>query len=150
MSWWLGQLGHALYVIAPALAAAVALTSWLTRCRHPNPHYVRAVTRPDAATGREVVIQPARYECYECGRSWNATQRDPAWMPTRLTQKFSGYDQSKAVRAATRAAIEQEQRRFLAAHRIELPAAAAPEPATPHSRPRRPGHVVDINSRKPA
>ena len=148
MTWWLGQhIGHSAHVIAPVLAAAAALALWLARCRHPNPHYLRAVTQPDAATGRKIVIQPARYICYECGRSWEARQRDPAWAPTHLVHKFSGYDEDRARRAVTRAAIEQEQRRFLAANRIERPEAAS-KAARSHGQRNRP--VIDINSRKPA
>ena len=104
-TWQLGLLATVL------LGASYAV--WrLTCCRHPNPHYVRPVVRQDA-NGHRIEMEPARYICYECGRSWVARQRDAAWHPTSLRHAFSGYDESKAARAATRAGIEEEQRRFL-------------------------------------
>jgi hypothetical protein len=132
------------------MAAALAgLIAWLRRCRHPNPHYIRPSLAEDPATGHQTVVEPARYECYECGKTWRATVRDAAWAPTRLVQKFSGFDQSRMTRAATRAAIEQEQRTFLAAKRAEPLKAETPAPATRRNAPRATS-VVRFNTRRPA
>jgi hypothetical protein len=148
MTWWSTHFLLEVYGIAGAAVAAAILIRWLGRCRHPNPHYIRAVTTA-SATGQDAV-QPARYLCYECGKSWPAAQRDPAWMPTHPVQKFYGYDERKAVRAATRAVVEQEQRRFLAAHRAVPDSPARDlEPARRRKRLRA-ANVIDLNSRKPA
>jgi hypothetical protein len=66
-------------------------------------------------------------------------------------QKFHGYDERKAVRAAKRSALEERQRRFLAVRRTRIAAPPKPpiqfDPATPR---RRPTEVVDLSTRKPA
>ncbi|HUL74129.1 MAG TPA: hypothetical protein VLT86_13565 [Vicinamibacterales bacterium] len=121
-------------------------------CRHPNPHYIRQGTQLNDVTG-EVVVRPAQYCCYECGKTWPAEQRDPAWSATGLVQKFEGYDEKKARRGAKRMASEERQRRALAARRVQ-PVEPAPTPiqfAAP-SAPRRPQptEVVSLRSRKPA
>jgi hypothetical protein len=121
-------------------------------CHHPNPHYIRQETRRDEATG-EVVVRPAQYCCYECGRTWAAEQRDPAWNPSGLVQKFRGYDERKARRGAKRMAAEERQRRVLAAKRRQ-PAEPTPAPIqfgspTVARRP-QPTEVVNLRARKPA
>jgi hypothetical protein len=139
-TWQLGLLATVL------LGASYAI--WrLTRCRHPNPHYVRAVVRQNA-NGQTIEMEPARYICYECGRTWLMRQRDAAWHATSLRHAFSGYDESKAARAATRARIEEEQRRFLAAHRA-LDERTAVKTHPPRARTMRRPHanVIDLNSR---
>ena len=148
MNWWFSHLDAVSYAAGGLLASGVL--AWrFSRCKHPSPHYVHAVTRYDEATGADV-LQPATYLCYECGKSWPATQRDPAWAPTSTIQKFSGYDEKKAARAFTRAAVEDEQRRFLAAHRgAGDPPALSAVPA-PRRRRVHGSNVVDMNSRKPA
>ena len=116
-TWQLGLLATVL------LGASYAL--WrLTRCRHPNPHYVRPVVRQNA-NGHTIEVEAARYICYECGRSWVARQRDAAWHPTSLRHTFSGYDESKAARAA-----------------VEIH-----PPRTGTTRRRRHANVIDLNSR---
>ena len=102
---WFEQPTVSVVGIAAVLTLLVSLIAWARRCRHPNPHYVRAAA------------EPAHYVCYECGRHWPAEQRDPAWKPTHLLQKFRGYDEIQAVRAAKYAALSEEHRRHLAAHR---------------------------------
>ena len=115
---------------------------WLSRCRHPNPHFHRAVT-PDG---------PATYTCYECGKTWRATQRDAAWAPTGIRQRFTGSDPALAERASTRAAIVSQQQRLLAATRTG-PSRTAPV-AISKKRARRKAwlapNVTDINTRRPA
>jgi hypothetical protein len=44
---------------------------------------------------------------------------DTAWKPTGYLYRFTGHDETKAGRAITRAAIEQQQRRLLARKRGE-------------------------------
>jgi hypothetical protein len=144
MSDWLGLLLRHMLWVTISLAGITVLIWWASRCRHPNPHYIHARTCADDLRA-EGGVQPAMYECYDCGKRWVARQRDPAWMPTRLVQKFQGYDESKATRSATRAAIEQEQRRFLAANRLGM----SSEPPVVGSQRRR-KNVVQIGSRKPA
>lgn len=140
-----------IYWVAGALGGFSALI-WLFRgCRHPNPHFVKQETRRDETTGEEVVVHPAHYCCYECGKTWLAKQRDPAWAASAIVQKYHGYDERKAVRAAKRSALEERQRRFLAVRRIRIPAPPKPliqfDPAAPR---RRPTEVVDLSTRKPA
>jgi len=124
----------------------------LRRCRHPNPHYVKPILRDDPVAGSVDVVQPASYICYECGRTWIAAQRDPAWRPTALLRKFTGYDANKAGRAATRASIEAEQRRFLADRRATSASTTVtsgnPAPTRPAKR-RRAAKIVELGSHKP-
>ncbi len=141
-----------MFLVTGALAG-VGILMWLTSgCRHSNPHYVRPETRRDE-TGKEVVVHPAQYCCYECGKTWIAEQRDPAWSASAVSQRFEGYDERKAVRAAKRIAVEERQRRMLADRRVRSAEAAA-SPIQFRSgmtaRRRRPTEVVEITSRKPA
>lgn len=133
-----------------ALLLLVGLLRWWTRCRHSSPHYERPVRQRDSVTGCDVEVQPARYTCYDCGRSWRATLRDPAWAPTGVRQAFSGHDETLAWRSAMRAAIVDEQRRFLAANRTTPARSSAPSPRQVRVKVRRTPNVTDINSRRPA
>lgn len=147
----MGLLG--IYWVTGALAAFGALIWLFGGCRHPNPHYIRPEVRRDDVTGEEVVVQPAQYCCYECGKTWLATQRDPAWTATATVQKFSGYDEKKAVRGVARMAREERQRRFLASRRtpvsepVRSPIAFKPEA---QQKRQRPTEVVNLSTRKPA
>lgn len=134
-----------------AVAAFIVVTElfqWALRCRHQNPHYLRPVYQHDPATGNDVLVEPARYTCYDCGRTWRADLRDPAWAPVHVRQVFSGHDEQAAVRAATRTAIVDEQRKILAATR-SIPTRRLSAPYRPR-RSRRAANVTDINSRRPA
>jgi hypothetical protein len=136
--------------IAAVLIGIYAAFSWLARCRHPNPHYRRAVTQQNPVTGSHEVVEPASYICYDCGRTWPAEVRDPAWAPSGIRQTFAGYDEALAERAATRAAIVGEQRQLLAANRT------GPTRGEPVGKKRarrgkwRAANVTDINTRRPA
>jgi hypothetical protein len=147
MGMGIGTDSGTIWAITGCLIVAASMIRWLTRCKHPNPHYIRPATTPPS--GAPTVVGAGRYECYECGRTWTA-KTDPAWAPTRLMQKFVGYDEQKIHQAATRAAIEAEQRRILAAHRVarSTPPATA-KPASPRRR-NRPSNIIDLNSRRPA
>ena len=134
-----------------AVAAFIALTGlfrWAIRCRHQSPHYLRPVYQHDPRTGTDVLIEPARYTCYDCGRTWRMTLRDPAWAPVHVKQVFSGHDEHAAARAATRTAIVNEQRKILAATR-SIPTRGLDAPYRSR-RSRRAANVMDINSRRPA
>ncbi len=141
-----------IFWVTGALVGTGALIWLFSGCKHPNPHYVRQETAQDDATGDEIVVHPAHYCCYECGKTWLAEQRDPAWTASAVVQKFDGYDERKAVRAAKRIAVEERQRRVLADRRVRPIEVAAPiqfkTGAT--SRRRRATDVVAIGSRKPA
>lgn len=50
-------------------------------------------------------------------RAWIANTPDTAWKPTGIVQKFAGFDESKAVVAAARAADLDMKRRDLAQQR---------------------------------
>jgi hypothetical protein len=141
-----------IFWVTSVLAAFGALIWLYSGCRHPSPHYVRAETRKDDATGDEMIVRPAQYVCYECGKTWLAQQRDPAWTPSVTVRKFSGYDERKAVRGAKRMAQEERQRRSLAGRRIRpVVPAAAPIQFKPEATPaRRPTEVVNLSTRKPA
>ena len=133
-----------------AFLVVASLLRWWTRCRHPSPHYERAVRQRDPVTGVEVEVHPARYTCYDCGKSWRAVLRDPAWAPSGVKQAFRGHDETIASRAAMRAAIVDEQRRFLAANRTTPARTAAAAPRQARVKVRRPSNITDINSRRPA
>jgi len=141
-----------IYWVTGVLAAFGALIWLYSGCRHPSPHYVRAETRKDNVTGQDVIVRPAQYVCYECGKTWLAQQRDPAWTPTVTVRKFSGYDERKAVRGAKRMAQEERQRRSLAVRRVRpVEPTAAPIQFKPDVAPvRRPTEVVNLSTRKPA
>jgi len=138
------------------VAGVVAGVSvWIWRrggCRHPNPHYIRQETRRNEQ-GEDIVVQPAQYCCYECGKTWPATQRDPAWSPTAIVQKFRGYDERKALKGAKRMVVEERRRRVLAARRVQPaePIAAPIQFKTGQTlRRAQPSEVVSLSSRKPA
>ena len=52
-------------------------------------------------------------------RAWERRRPDPAWQPKTPVQKFSGYDQEKAVAAKHRALELEKSARKLAAKRSE-------------------------------
>ena len=67
--------------------ALCGVCAWLSRCSHPNPHYRRQVLYRDPMTESDEVIEPASYVCYECGKTWSATVRDPAIRDVHLLRK---------------------------------------------------------------
>ena len=86
----MSRLLGSIYWVTGAVASFGALIWLFKGCRHPNPHFVKQETRRDETTGDEVVVHAAHYCCYECGKSWLAKQRDPAWTPSAIVQKFHG------------------------------------------------------------
>jgi hypothetical protein len=119
---------------------------WLNRCGHPNPHYRREVLYRDPMTESDEVIEPACYVCYECGKTWRATVRDPAWAATGIRLKFRGYDAELAARAAKRLELDRLVNGLL----VE---ATSPATASKRRRPRKAwgdAHEADVNTRRPA
>ncbi len=78
------------------------------RCSHAGPLGLWPATVSD--TGEAV---PAQWFCDQCGKSW-AADFDRGRPPV---QKFTGYDESKAVRSALRATELEERQRALALRR---------------------------------
>lgn len=103
---WLRDVWPLLAIVF-GLIAFCGVVAWLTRCGHPNPHYRRPVLYRDPMTESDEVIEPASYVCYECGKTWLATVRDPAWAPTGIRSRFRGYDPAAAARTAKRLEIER-------------------------------------------
>lgn len=58
-------------------------------------------------------------------RAWQRRQPDPAWKPAVPVQKFTGYDQEKAVASKRRALELEKSKRRLAAQR------GVPQPEPP-------------------
>ena len=99
--WWLGS--------ATAIASVVAVG--MNRCRHPYPALQPAM-RDDGGE-----LQPARWYCHDCGRSWAAIfERE-----TTPVLRYSGFEQEKAIEAARRADELDARRRALAVDRAGLP-----------------------------
>jgi hypothetical protein len=73
-------------------------------------------------------------------RAWQRRQPDPAWKAAPPVQKFTGYDQEKAVAAKRRALEVEKSKRRLAAMRSQ-----------PQSDPPTGGHkVLRIDKKRPA
>ena len=99
------------------LAAGLAVLSWLGRCRHSGRP---GLLPPRIATDGTRI--PARWFCDRCGESWPANlehDRQPI-------VKVAGYDESKAPRAAQRAAELERRRQDLAIRRAGLTTSRLP------------------------
>lgn len=92
------------------------------RCSHPGPLGLWPATVND--TGESV---PAQWFCDRCGKSW-AAGFDHGRPPV---QKFTGYDESKAVRSAHRASELEQRQRVLALRRAGFEPAEAKRPQQP-------------------
>lgn len=90
-----------LFLTTGALGAAFW---WFGRCHHPRPLALLPPVTDEA--GRR---QPAQWFCSHCGERFPANfEHERLPIP-----RFSGYDESKAVASARRAAdLEQRQRRL--------------------------------------
>src|SRR5438105_2127462 len=90
----------------------VAGIAWrLSICPHDGP-----LALLPATTDLEGAALPPRWYCDACGRTW-AANFEKEHTPVR---KFTGYDESKAVNAAKRAAELAERQRALALQRAGL------------------------------
>jgi hypothetical protein len=98
------------------LMAGAAVLAWkLSSCPHSGPLGLLPATT-DLAGSR----LPPRWYCDACGLEWTAHfEKDQT--PVR---KFSGYDESKAVHSAKRAAELADRQRTLALQRAGLRPAA--------------------------
>jgi hypothetical protein len=122
----LGALARGWWPVAIGIGMMSA--SWpLLRCRHPGRlGLLPPVSGPD---GSRV---PARWYCDRCGRSWPA---GIAHGPAPL-QRFSGYDEAKAVRAAERARELEASQRELAVRRSGVAAPATTASGSPSPKKR--------------
>jgi hypothetical protein len=101
-----------------------ALLLGVVRCRHPHP----ALHPPTVDfQGRR---HPPHWYCDDCGKTWDAVFNHDA-VPV---QRFTGYDQSKAVDAARRADhVERELRRLAASRSGLIASRSEPGPPVPIS-----------------
>jgi hypothetical protein len=133
---------HPLIVLASValLAAAVSVVwmgapAWLVigglamsglarlvgRCGHPHP-----ALQP-STVDRAGALTPAHWYCDDCGRRWPASFEQVS----RPIQRFTGFDPSKAVDAARRAAELDARRQELAIARAGLTRAGRPTGVVP-------------------
>lgn len=126
-----------LLLIVVAAAAGTAFW-WFSRCHHPRP---LGLLPP--MVDEQGVLQPAQWYCGNCGYRFPADfihERAPV-------PRFTGYDETKSVVSARRAAdLEQSQRRLAVKRaglgsrgRVAAPSggtAARPEPVSIDSRRR--------------
>lgn len=130
-------VGVGLFLIAIGVAIALGIQgmSWLgvpvvlggsvifwglRLCRHPGPLALLPPT-----TDFTGVRQPARWYCDKCGRTWEANFE----RVQRPVQKFVGYDETKAMGSAKRAAELADKRRALALDRAGFKPARRSKPA---------------------
>ena len=125
----------------PAVGAAVAVTLVMKTCRHPGPLALLPPT-----TDFTGVRQPARWYCDHCGKTWNAVF-ERSQTPV---QRFTGYDEAKAVGAAKRAAELVDRRRALALDRAGLrsPGKRSNRPAAASIAAAETAAVVHIGQRR--
>ena len=95
----------------PAVAGVVTVMVLLKACRHSGPLALLPPTTD--FTGAR---QPARWYCDRCGKTWEAVF-ERSQTPI---QRFTGYDEAKAVGAAKRASELADRRRALAVDRAGL------------------------------
>ncbi len=117
-------------VLAGGFGLLAAAVWWFGQCHHPRP--LSLLPPMTDADGRR---QPAQWFCPHCGQRFPASfEHDSTPVP-----RFRGYDESKAVAAAKRAADLEERQRRLAVKRAGLrrstPAAPAATATTPPTRP---------------
>jgi hypothetical protein len=105
------------------------------RCWHRQP-----LALLPATTDLHGDMLPPRWYCDQCGAEWPAVfERDQTPI-----QRFTGYDESKAVSAARRAEHLQDRRRALALERAGLWSGAPTGSVHPTNR----GGVVRIGPRR--
>jgi hypothetical protein len=104
----------------------VGAVAWrLSICSHDGP-----LALLPATTALDGAPLPPRWHCDACGQTWAANfQKEHT--PVR---RFTGYDESKAVNAARRAAELADRQRALALQRAGLRPAAATEPRAAAAR----------------
>jgi hypothetical protein len=124
-----------------SLAVVSGAVYWFGRCSHPGPLALLPATA-DMDGNR---LTP-RWYCDSCGLEW------PAHFEKDATpiQRFSGYDESKAVSAAKRQEELQERQRTAALERAGLRtrSTARKVPATAPVHAHAHSGVVQIGSRR--
>jgi hypothetical protein len=105
-----------LWGVAGGLLVVGAIAWRLSLCPHEGP-----LALLPATTALDGAPLPSRWHCDACGQTWAANfQKEHTPVP-----KFSGYDESKAVSAAKRAAELADRQRVLALRRAGLRPATA-------------------------
>lgn len=95
-----------------AVVVAAGVMAWrVSLCPHAGP-----LALLPATTDLDGSPLPVRWYCDDCGRAW-AANFDKDSTPVK---KFTGYDESKAVTSAKRAAEHAEQQRHSAMKRAGL------------------------------
>jgi hypothetical protein len=106
--------------------SAVGLIAWMSRCHHRHPLSLLPPVVDELG-----VRSTAKWYCADCGKSWPAgMERDRAPI-----QRFSGYDQTKAVASARRADELEERQRELAMKRAGLTRKRVSPPPTALQQP---------------
>lgn len=125
----------------PAVAGVATVAAMVKTCRHPGP---LALLPP--ITDFTGARQPARWYCDHCGKTWDAVF-ERSQTPV---QRFTGYDETKAVGAAKRAAELADRRRALALDRAGLrpQGKRSPKPAAAAKPAAEPAAVVQIGQRR--
>jgi hypothetical protein len=91
--------------------AMLASLAWRYRCPHREP--LALLPPVTEASGERL---PARWFCDRCGQTWPIElEHDRKPVP-----KYVGFDEKKALRAAERAVLLEEQRRSIAMQRAGL------------------------------
>jgi len=115
-----GAMSLILLITAGTVATFVILRRLLV-CRHPGPLGLMPPI-DDGAGGRTA----AQWFCDRCGKSWPAGLEHE----DHTIQKFSGYDESKAVAARKRADDLLKRQRTAAVGRAGQAAKPKPDPPT--------------------
>jgi hypothetical protein len=102
------EMTSTMLMVGAGAVAAFFLVRRVLVCRHPGPLGLL----PPVADG-EGGRTPARWYCDTCGKSWAAGFKQEA----RVIQRFTGYDESKAVASAKRADELERRQRSLAVGR---------------------------------
>jgi len=109
-------------LVTAGVVAALFVVRRLLICSHPGPLGLLPPT-DDGAGGRTA----SRWFCDRCGKSWAAgLEHEP-----HIVQRFTGYDQSKAVAARKRADELAKRQRTLAVGR----AGQSSKPTQPPPKP---------------
>lgn len=119
-----GAISHALpwWAVVIAAAAGGPVVWHLSGCSHHGPLGLLPATTD--LNGQPL---PPRWFCDQCGETWVANFEKEH----KPIQRFTGYDESKAVEAARRAAQLADRQRGLALQRAGLRAAIKPSRPIP-------------------
>jgi hypothetical protein len=130
LSWW----------AAVVAAVVVGPLAWrFSECSHSGQ-----LALLPATTDLEGRPLPPRWHCDRCGKTWTANfekEQSPV-------QRFTGYDESKAVNAAKRAAELEERQRLIALRRAGLEPTTKKAKASRTARAREAADVIQIRGRR--